>query len=270
MSNRHYITIKYFCYCIFIFGFSAVLQAQDTPPSQRALITDRPDATEAPSVVPAGFLQVETGGFYESFNENNVTFERNVFNTTLLRYGILSNLELRVGWNIEEQSTTFGNTAIQNKLTGFSPLLLGVKVAIAEEKNGMPEIGLIGHIFLPVTASADFKPETTGVDFRFAFSHTLSEKENLSYNIGAQWGDDSPETAYIYTIAYGYAITDKVGFYAELYGDMPEDSSANHFWDVGATYLVKPTIQFDVTIGSGITKGQDILLSAGLSFRIPS
>ena len=95
--------MKYLCYCIFIFGFSAVLQAQDTPPSQRALITDRPDATEAPSVVPAGFLQVETGGFYESFNENNVTFERNVFNTTLLRYGILSNLELRVGWNIEEQ-----------------------------------------------------------------------------------------------------------------------------------------------------------------------
>jgi len=270
MRKQHCPSIKYLYWCIFLCGFSVASLAQETPTGQGKLITDRPDATEAPSVVPAKYLQVETGGFYESFSENNIKFERNVYNTTLLRYGILNNLELRVGWNIEEQSTTFGNTSLQNKLTGFSPMLFGVKVAIAEEKEGMPEIGLIGHIFLPFTASDDFKPETTGVDFRFAFSHTLSEKENLSYNIGAQWGDDSPETAYIYTIAYGYAITDKAGFYAELYGDMPENSSANHFWDVGATYLVKPTIQLDVTVGSGITKGQDILLSAGLSFRIPN
>jgi len=253
-----------------LLGVCTASFAQDSQTKPEAMVTDRPDATESPSVVPIGSLQVETGGFYESFNENNIKFERNVYNTTLLRYGILSNLELRVGWNIEEQSTTIGNTALQNKLTGFSPLLFGVKVAIAEEKNGMPEIGLVGHLMLPYTASDDFKPETTGIDFRFAFSHTLSEKENLSYNLGAQWGDDSPETAYIYSISYGYSITAKAGFYAELYGDMPENSSANHFWDIGATYLVKPTIQLDVTVGSGITKGQDILLSAGLSFRIPN
>jgi len=157
-----------------------------------------------------------------------------------------------------------------NVLSGLSPLLLGMKVAISVEKKRLPEIGLVGHLFLPFTASTDYKPETTGVDFRFAFGHTLSEKSNLSYNVGAQWVADSPQATYVYTIAYGHSITDKFGAYMELYGDFPENSNASHFWDAGLTYLVKPSMQLDVTVGSGITEGQDILLSAGLSFRIPN
>lgn len=234
------------------------------------LITDRPDATESPTVVPKRYLQIETGGLYESFEENNVQLERYVYNTTLLRYGILNNLELRVGWDFTQETTTINGLQLDNSLNGLSPLLLGVKVAIAEEKNGFPEIGLIGHLFLPFTASNDFKTETTGADFRFAFSHTLSEKSSLSYNLGGQWRDDSPEIAYIYTLSYGYAITGKFGAYAELYGDFPEDSKANHFWDAGITYLVKPNLQLDATVGSGITDDQDILLSAGVSYRIPN
>ena len=88
--------------------------------------------------------------------------------------------------------------------------------------------------------------------------------------MGAAWGNDSPELAYIYTLSYGYAITDAVGLYAEVYGDFPEDSSANHLWDAGITYLLKPTLQLDATVGSSFTDGQDILLSAGVSFRIPN
>mgnify|MGYP000430414912 CR=1 FL=1 len=44
-----------------------------------ALITDRPDATESPTAMPKGFLQVETGGFYESFEENAVKSENYTF-----------------------------------------------------------------------------------------------------------------------------------------------------------------------------------------------
>ncbi len=270
MNKIRRINTKVISSCIFFMGVLITTNAQDTPTDHGTLVTDRPDATEAPSVVPGGYLQVETGGFYESFEGSTFKTERYVYNTALLRYGLLKNVELRVGWNIEEQTAKINNTTLQNTLQGFSPLLFGVKVVIAEEKGAMPEMGLIGHLFLPFTASQDFKPETTGKDFRFAFSHTLSEKSNLSYNLGAQWGDDSPEAAYIYTVAYGYAITGNFGAYAELYGDLPENSNANHLWDVGVTYLLKPSIQLDATIGTSITEGQDILLSAGISFRIPN
>ena len=233
------------------------------------LVTDRPDATESPLTVPTGSLQIETGFLYTSFEENDVKLENITYNTTLLRIGLLKNLELRLGWNFEEGRTSVNGQELDDIISGFSPLLAGVKVAIAEEKGWRPTIGLIGHVFLPFTASQDFRPETTGTDFRFSFSHTLSERSNISYNLGAQWGNDSPEAAYIYTVSYGYSITDTLGLYAEVYGDLPEDNRANHFWDAGITFLVKNNLQLDATVGSSITDGQDILLSAGVSYRIP-
>ena len=82
-------------------------------------------------------------------------------------------------------------------------------------------------------------------------------------------GDGSSEIAYVYTLAYGYSIIDNLSLYVELYGDLPEDSMANHFWDAGLTYLIMNNLQVDATVGSSITEGQDLLLSAGMSYRIP-
>ncbi len=243
--------------------------AQEETQSDPELITDRPDATESPSTVPVGLLQIETGAFYTSFEKENIKQEVLGYNTTLLRYGILDNLELRLGWNFEEGRTSVNGTRLDDVQSGFSPLLAGMKVNITQENGWIPTIGLIGHLFLPLSASSDYRPETTGVDFRLSFDHTLSEKSSIAYNIGAEWGNDSPETAYIYTLAYGYGITDSFGVYAEVYGDFPEDSKANHFWDAGLTYLVMNNLQLDATVGTSITEGQDLLLSVGASYRIP-
>ena len=232
------------------------------------LITDRPDATEAPSVVPKGALQIEAGALFTSFEEDVLKTQTLTYNTTLLRFGVLDNLELRLGWNVVEQSNKVTDVPPPVIESGLSPLLLGVKVNIAQEKGWLPTIGLIGHLFLPFTASEYFKPQYTSVDFRFAFDHTLSDSSSIAYNLGAQWEADSPGAAYIYTLAYGYSITDSFGFYAELYGDLPEKNKSNHYWDAGITYLILPNLQLDATIGTSITKGQDLLLSGGFSYRI--
>jgi len=249
--------------------FCGIGYAQEEKTAVEQMITDRPDATESPVTVPKGNLQIETGGFYTSFDENNLKTETYGYNTTLLRYGVFDNFEFRLGWNFEETRFSFNGQGANEVLSGFSPLLVGMKVEIADEDGWKPQIGLLGHLYLPFTAGSDYRPETTGADFRFSFSNTISEKSSLSYNVGAAWGNDSPELVYIYTLSYGYAIAKKVGLYAEVYGDFPEDSTANHLWDAGVTYLLKPNLQLDATVGSSFTNGQDVLLSAGVSFRIP-
>ena len=254
---------------LILLALTSYLYGQEETQTLGALVTDRPDATESSSVVGTGTLQIETGSLYESFKENSVQNESYTYNTTLVRYGILDNLELRLGWDFVEGITKVNGTKLNNVTSGFSPLLLGVKVAIAEEKGAMPEIALIGHIFPVFTASQDYRPETTGVDFRFSLSHTLSERSSLGYNIGGEWGNDSSEAAAIYTISYGYSITNTLGMYAELYGDMPEDSSANHYWDAGLTYLVSNNFQLDAYVGTSITEGQDLLVGLGFSYRVP-
>lgn len=253
--------------CMFV---SSITFSQEKENTLGALITDRPDATESPTTIPKGYIQVETGAFYESFEEGIIKKEAYTYNTTLVRLGLLDNLELRLGWDFVEGKTKINGAKLNDVSSGFNPLLLGAKIAITEEKAAFPEIGFLAHLYLPFTAGKDYKPETTGVDFRFSFAHTLSENSSLSYNLGAQWGDDSSEAAYVYTIAFGQSITDKLGAYAELYGDMPENNKANHFWDAGLTYLISDSVQLDATLGSSITKGQDILLSGGVSFRLPT
>ena len=143
---------------------SIVITAQEEE-TVKEMITDRPDATESPSVVPLGSLQIETGAFYESFKDENIKSETLGFNTTLLRYGVLENFELRVGWNFEEERTTNNNVKIDDVRSGFSPLLLGVKVEITEEKGLLPEIGVLGHLMLPFTASQRLSPRNNRSGF---------------------------------------------------------------------------------------------------------
>lgn len=232
--------------------------------------TDRPDQTEASSLVPKKFLQIETGAFYETLEINSFKSKATTFNTTLLRYGLLDNLELRLGFDFTEIASEFNGRKLNDKLSGFSPLLLGVKIGITEEKGLLPEMAFIGHINVPSFASTDYKTESTSTDFRFSLSHTLSEKSSLGYNIGLVWDGNITTANYIYTLAYGYSISDKIGAYFELYGDIPEDSSFNHLWDAGLTYLLSDNIQLDISGGTGITQNiQDLFLSAGISFRIP-
>ena len=255
-----HITITLFMTLVFL----PIFAQQERP----ELITDRPDATEAPSVVVRGALQIESGALFTSFEDDVLQTNTTTYNTTLLRFGLLENLELRLGWNFVEQRNKLSTAQEEVIQNGLSPLLLGMKVNITQEKGWLPTIGLIGHLFLPFTASDDFKPQNTSVDFRFAFDHTLSDSSSIAYNLGAQWEADTPGAAYIYTLAYGYSLTDSFGLYAELYGDMPENNSANHYWDAGLTYLVLPNLQLDATVGTSITEGQDILVSAGFSYRI--
>ena len=255
-------------YMVLLIGLISQSHAQEKD-AVAEMVTDRPDATESSSTVPIHTLQIETGAFYESFEAGNLKTEIIGYNTTLLRYGMLENLEIRMGWNFEEGRTTLNKERLDDVASGFSPLLLGVKVEIAEEKGLLPEIALLGHLMLPFIASTDYRPEYTGVDFRFSLSHTLSARSSIGYNIGAQWGADSPEADFVYTLAYGYGVSNKIGLYVEVYGDFPERNSANHFWDAGITYMVYNNVQLDATIGKSFTKGQDILVSAGVSVRIP-
>ncbi len=243
--------------------------AQEEQKTLEPLITDRPDQTESPNAIPKGFLQIETGAGFETFEKNNIKTENTTLNTTLIRYGLLDNLELRLGWDLVEGKTKLNGNTLNDTTNGLSPLLLGFKTEIAKENGLLPEIGFLGHLSLPFSASTDYKPETTGVDFRFSFAHTLSEKSSLAYNIGAAWGNDSPEAAYVYTLVYGYSISDKFGAYVELYGDFPENNKANHLWNMGFTYLINNNFQLDVLGGTSITEGQDLMVAAGFSYRIP-
>ncbi|GAK88364.1 hypothetical protein JCM19297_2877 [Nonlabens ulvanivorans] len=247
----------------------AVTTAQTSDNNQDALITDRPDVTESPFTVGKGNFQIETGATFIDNSENGLKITETVYNTTLLRYGLSSNFELRLGWDFLNANTKDGSQELFD-VTGFNPLLIGAKIEITDENGWIPQIGLLTHLKLPFTAVSEFKPENTGMELIFAFNHTLTDRSGLGYNLGTRTGSDG-SLEYIYSVSYGYSITDKIGVYGELYGYFPEEGKSTHLWDTGITYLVNNNFQLDATFGTGFQDSntqQDLLFSLGLSYRI--
>jgi len=250
---------------LLLLDVSAIAQEE-----QPELITDRPDQTESAAIVPRHALQVETGFLLE--NDANDLFSTRSFtyNTTLLRFGLLNNLELRAGMDYFRASTTLNNTSISSTISGISPLYTGFKIKITEAQEWFPQVAFLGGLVLPFTANSDRKPNYTAANIRFAFSHALSNRFSLGYNLGAEWDGDSPVPGYFYSAALGFAVTDRLGAFFESYGLIPETGDAEHLMDTGLTYLLLPTLQLDVSGGIGLNKAAiQNFISLGLSFLIP-
>ncbi len=232
------------------------------------MATDRPDQTEASSVVGKGVLQIETGVVFtteriEFFS--GMTNKTRDFATTLVRYGIFDNLELRLASAFRE----YDPEQSVNAVSGLQPMSIGAKIAIADERGCRPEIAFIGHLTLPWIGEESFRPEYVAPDFRLSFSHTLSDRFALGYNVGMEWDGVEARSTLIYTIAVGASLFGPVSAFAELFGGIPERTNWRHNADFGFTVLITPDLQFDASYGLDLSeRNPDTkFLNAGVSMR---
>lgn len=232
------------------------------------LITDRPDQTESSSVVPRGYIQIETGFTYSDEGSESRTLE---YPGTLVRIGLTERLELRLG------TQGFVSEFESDETTGYGDSELGTKIYFWQEKGWRPETALLTSASMP-TGNDAFSTGRVDPSFRFAFSHTLSETISLAYNLGAAWetvrttsGRSTLANAQ-YTLVTGFALTDRLGAFAEFFGDTPLSAGGGSALSVdgGFTYLLRPNVQLDLAAGAGITnEAPDWFLTAGVSFRLP-
>jgi len=222
------------------------------------IILDRPDLTESPYLVPKNYFQMESGILFQNDKSNSQQMK---LPTSLWKYGLTDNLELRL--------ITDFDGSIENKGYGLSPIWIGFKAPLVEEKGIVPKISIISHLQIPTLASSFYKAKYIAPQFRFVFQHTISEKVSLSYNLGMEWDGFSPQQTYIYTLTSGISLTKRIGMYLELYGDFQrKDVQGNYHADGGFTYLINNNSMFDISSGFkylGVNK--DYFLSCGYSFR---
>lgn len=239
---------------IMLFFFN-MLFSQDYPSIQ----TDRPDQTECPFITPKNYFQLENGFIYEKWNTNSTEI---VVPTVLMRFGINDHFELRF---ITEYILDKINA---EKKSGFNPILIGIKTRLLAEKGIIPVTSFIAHISIPKAASKNLKTPIYAPEFRFTMQHTISDKQSLSYNLGAEWNGETAEPTFIYTLTTGYSITEKIGGYIELYGFVPQIEKPDHRFDAGLTYLFNQNHQLDISGGMGFSKASPkYFMALGYSFR---
>jgi len=236
------------------------------------LITDRPDQTESSSTVEKGAVQVETGLVFSrhvvEFFNTGPTEKTNDYASTLIRVGLLENVELRL---ITAYTTYDPGTPDKAKISGLQPLSVGAKFRFTEEKGPWPEIAVLGHLTLPWIGEKDFVPDFVAPDFRFSLSHTLSPRFSLGYNLGMYWDGFDARGNFIYTVAVGFSVVGPISVFAELFGEAPERLPWQHHVDFGCTILLTPDLQLDTSYGLPLSSGSnDRFFSAGLSFRFAS
>jgi hypothetical protein len=234
------------------------------------LVTDRPDQTESSTIVPHKSFQIETGFVMENDKTDLINQKSFAYNTTLLRYGLLENFEIRLGLEYLGEKVDTKNINATTTHTGFSPLYSGFKVKITDEKGFKPEIAFLGGLVLPFTANNNFKPKYSAANVRFAFSHTLSERFSLGYNLGAEWDGETAIPEYFYSIAAGIGFTDNLGMFVESFGMIPEEGVSEHLFDSGFTYRLLPNFQLDLSGGIGLNSNStDNFISLGITYRLP-
>jgi hypothetical protein len=248
---------KYFIGLTILFSANNELFSQNTVPIQ----LDRPDQTECPFIVPEKHIQFESGFNYEKVNSAQQNF---LYPTLLTKYGVTDKFELRF---ITELTTT---KISGNKLTGLSPVRIGFKTKLLEEKGFVPATAFIAHLSLPFISTKKLTTSYFAPGFRFAMQHTLTKKISLGYNVGAEWDGEVAAPTFIYTLTNGFSLKENIGTYIEIYGFVPQKGRSDHRIDGGFTYLVKQNMVMDISAGFGLTaNAPKYYTSLGFSIRLP-
>lgn len=255
---------------------SIIVIAQDSIPS---FSPDRPGQTTGTYIVPKGYFHIETGTSfssikYKDFNNEITSLQ---FNTTLIRYGLFENFELRLGSGFEkvsfQQNGLINYSYINN---GFTPIIGGMKIKVFEGKGYIPRISFLGQLTWPYFADKEESNDLLYPLFAFCFSNSINAYISLSYNFGIHWNNYVINniglfTNGFYSVAICVSPFDKFSFFVEPFGSFNRLENAVNQVDYGISYLILPNLQIDLySIPDFQFKNTDqVYFAGGISWRLP-
>jgi hypothetical protein len=247
--------------------FTLILESQGQSADAREEInSDRPDQSDSPFLVPRGSLQVETGFYIERDRTIEINSSNVAFHSSLLRYGVNENIELRL---VSEYLGRYvEHSGVVTSKSGFSPLVLGMKLRLADESGIWPQIGFTSHIKLRA-GSSGFVQSNTTTNLRFVFAHNLTSRWVLNYNVGAEWNGETPQAIFLGTLSMSFLLNETLSVFGEVYSFFPEHSAIDNRADGGLTLRVTPVVQLDLAGGIGLDEhSPDFYVTTGVSFRL--
>jgi hypothetical protein len=231
--------------------------------AQERIDTDRPDQTESAVLVPKKYFQGEFGFGKENFEGENYNL---IHPTFLLKYGLSKRFELRL--ESEFSSRYLHLIPDTKKATGLSPVEIGTKVALFEEKGLLPKTSLIVHVGMPFIASPHDKEQDIFPSFRFTCQNSITERIGMGYNVGAEWDGYESSPVWLYTLSPNISLGKRWYVYVEAFGFFESDSW-EHNLDGGLAYYISNDAKLDLSAGIGL--GSSLLknyVSLGFSFRL--
>lgn len=269
MTHAKNLHIFYFIFSIFCSEATAQNQVSEKEAEKQAYImTDRPGIADTPFLIKKSAIQIESGFNYEFNTDHGRTNNALTYNSTLFRYGISKNFELRITSEYVKVTERHSLSDEAMRTKGVNALTLGSKIFITEEQNWIPAISFMATLNLPYFGNKELRPLYVAPGFKFMAQHSLTEKLSLSYNAGALWDGNKPISTGLYTFGLDYSLTEKATIFIENFGFVPESGHSQHGSNAGLCYLFTKNFQFDISAGFGLTDiSSDGFINFGLSWR---
>jgi len=249
-----------------VFLASLSLSACATMGNRDALVSDRPDFTEATALVDRGHVQVEAGSTFSRETETRVASHGEV----LMRAGLSRRLELRVAGNsfVQERNDEFQQSGVQDASLGVKMRLFDAP----ESRSWRPEVSVIAHSTVP-TGARIYRSQRAQPEVKVLTAWSLTDRLAFSsnFNVGRPYDGVRSFTEYAGSGSLGFAATGRIGVYAEAFAFAPQDGSkvVSKYVNSGFTFLFSPDVQLDVRGGVGprSSANRDYFAGVGLVVR---
>ncbi|MEO5826958.1 MAG: transporter [Gemmatimonadales bacterium] len=226
--------------------------------------TDRPDYTEASSVVGYGRIQFESGWTYTRSREDGAPGEHS-WPEMLARFGLTQAAELRLGVGAVSTKQVAGK-----QVTVFEDLYLGTKIAVGEQRGTVPQLAVMVQATFP---AGDDRVTIDRVLPGAALLAGWSTAGRWSYAAGVQVnrvGTRGVEVAP--SLTAGVQLTDALKGYGEWFAFLPSGTAgsadAEHYLNGGVALGLGPDLQLDARVGAGIGESADrVFFGLGFSIR---
>jgi len=248
------------------------------PELMRDMATDRPDQTESPFTVDAGHVQVEMDFVHATFDrapgvggaQRLVAWSVAPLNVKL---GLLNRVDIQFVIDTYARVRTEGPTAARTDTTsGLGNVATRLKVNLWGNDGGRTAFGMMAFVRWPLPASGLRSGRTEG-GLIFPFAVSVAD----GWDVGAMTEVDllaSPAGGYatqlVNSITVGHSLTDRLGMYVEVVAAVGFQRGSRWLGqlDVGWTYALRDTIQFDCGSNFGLTASAPTVRPfAGLSLR---
>lgn len=244
------------------------------------IVTDRPDFTESPLVVPAGSIQLESGYTFTHDNEGTDRRSEHTLPEFLLRAGLTRDVELRLAWlgwsftderflEEDDRGRDVWRNPHESDTNDFSA---GFKFQLAREEGWIPDLAVIADITMPTgserVSSGDVDPTV-----KILIGHSVTETVYVASNVNMRVASDELGRFFQVegSISLGAELFEDVGGYVEYFFIAPNERGVDvaHYLDGGLTYQLTPVVQFDWRIGMGLNEeADDLFTGVGLSVRL--
>lgn len=237
-------------------GEMTVMESQGA--IMRDLEADRPDATESPRTVDAGYFQIESSiiGYTRDSNRGE-KFDSTTWGETNIKYGLndFMDIQLVLAPYVKEVTRT-GDS--RNQAEGFGDVTLRLKCNLWGNDEGKTAFAIFPYVKAPSGTAVSNDQWEGGVIFPWAMELSDRIGLGLQAEVGYVWDETDYEIDFSHTAVLGFDVTDQLGVYVEylgVAGGHPYEAYASG----GVTWGFTKTFQWDAGLVIGMNNAAEDL-----------